>query len=996
MAGWTALLVAYLLGGITFIPLALFSILALGFYTLPDRSHIGLDQTHDGGDLVLPGDDTSALDAAKAKASRDAAKPRANNDLDVTAGYFAVCREYTPMGINAKPIERSTPVGSTTVASPSPSVYQTMYRSIFERKPTPSPLDNNTNNPSLSQRPKKAGNVFYVVLRHGHLMLFDDEEQVEVRHVISLANHDISTYSGGGRTLEGELFIKRNALCLSRKLNGPDLGPDSQVSKPFFLFSENCSAKEDFYFALLKNQELTFGADKNGPKPMQFDVKNIISLVQKLHSTEDNIHSRWLNAMIGRVFLGIYKTRDLENFIREKLTTKISRVKRPSFLTNITIQEVNTGESAPYLTNLKLRDLTVEGECVVEADVKYTGNFRIEVAATVKIDLGTRFKTREVNLVLAVVLKRAEGHMLFKIKPPPSNRVWLAFQTMPKMEMAIEPIVSSRQITYTVILRQIENRIKEVVAETFVLPFWDDIPFFKTEHKNWRGGIFEGDDATVPSEDPEAAAAQAGDVTAVDHMEETPDVTEETRPLEKSYTIPVMESTPSPTGLFGRKLGKTATNLPASASSTSVDSKGTNLNPPLPDKITKKVAEPIVGTDAAHAEIFKPSSSPPDHATNYMAALHSRSQDASPRPTEAELPEKPPSVSQHSNCSSSSASSSKEALDADSQEDADQTPLATARRNTASSTGSGSFTDERGTSSSAASIKESIKSQTGSLGRSFFMRRENSELSVSDASVNSDSSQKRNTLAAVTNAAAQARQWGWNAIQRQKEARRQAEQANHVDLSQPMGRGQPLPPPGTPLPRPTNGTTRISAPVPVPARKPVNLHSSAQASTESLESHLETHPEHHDESHHEHRHEHRPAPLPSLPQRRRRGQSHDFGAMPDVGEGQNIFVVAAPNDSQPSTPQTEDRPSIPSWAGQSSDEKTLADSEASQPAFDPARKPLSAVKDEVHSDSPIEALPASSTPDYDDDDDYSGWIDNDVLEMEIKEPISVPMPQEVK
>ncbi|KPM42277.1 hypothetical protein AK830_g4265 [Neonectria ditissima] len=994
MAGWTSLLVAYLLGGITFIPLALVSILALGFYTLPDRSQTGSDKTYDADDIVLPGDDTSALDAVKEKASRDAAKPRANNDLDVTAGYFAVCREYTPMGINAKPIERSTPVGSTTVASPSPSVYQTMYRSIFERKPTPNPLDNNTNSTSVSQRPKKAGNVFYVVLRHGHLMLFDDEEQVEVRHVISLANHDISTYSGGARTLEGELFIKRNALCLSRKLNGRDLGPDSQVSKPFYLFSENCSAKEDFYFALLKNQELTFGGDKNGPKPMQFDVKNIISLVQKLHSTEDNLHSRWLNAMLGRVFLGIYKTRDLENFIREKLTTKISRVKRPSFLTNITIQEVNTGESAPYLTNLKLRDLTVEGECVVEADVKYTGNFRIEVAATVKIDLGTRFKTREVNLVLAVVLKRAEGHMLFKIKPPPSNRVWLAFQTMPKMEMAIEPIVSSRQITYTVILRQIENRIKEVVAETFVLPFWDDIPFFKTEHKNWRGGIFEGDDATVPSEDPEAAAAQAGDVEAVDHMEETPDATEETRPLEKSYTIPVMESTPSSTGLFGRKLGKTSTNLPTSASSTSVDSKGANSNSPLPDKITKKATEPIVGTEAAHADIFKPSSSPPDHATNYVAALHSRSQDASPRPTQADLPEIRPPVSQQSNGSSSSASSSKEALDVDSQEAADQTPLATGRRNTTSSTGSGSFTDEKGTSSSAASIKESIKSQTGSLGRSFFARHD-SELSVSDASVNSDSSQKRNTLAAVTNAAAQARQWGWNAIQRQKEARRQAEQANHVDLSQPMGRGQPLPPPGTPLPRPTNGTTRISAPVPVPARKPVNSHASARASAESLESHVESHIEPHHEPHHEQHHEHRPAPLPPRPQRRRRGQSHDFGAMPEVGEGQNVLVVAAPNDSEPGTPQTEDRPNIPSWTGQASDEKTLADSEASQPTYSMARKPMPTVKDEADSNSPIEALPASSTPD-DDDDDYSGWMDNDVLEMEIKEPISVPVPQEVK
>ena len=67
------------------------------------------------------------------------------------------------MGINAKPIERATPVGSTTVAAPSPSVYQAMYRSIFDRKQGPGPLDNGSSN--SSQRPKRAGNVFYVVLR---------------------------------------------------------------------------------------------------------------------------------------------------------------------------------------------------------------------------------------------------------------------------------------------------------------------------------------------------------------------------------------------------------------------------------------------------------------------------------------------------------------------------------------------------------------------------------------------------------------------------------------------------------------------------------------------------------------------------------------------------------------------------------------------------------------------------------------------------------------
>src|SRR3569833_3223137 len=144
-------------------------------------------------------------------------------------------------------------------------------------------------------------------------MLFDDAEQVEVRHVISLAHHDVSIYSGGDMTPEGELFMKRYAICLSLTTLGVEVTRDSQISKPFFLFSENCSAKDDFYFALLRNQEQDFHAENKAPRPLQFDVKNNISLVQKLHSNEEQMRTRWLNAMIGRIFLGVYQTKDIES-----------------------------------------------------------------------------------------------------------------------------------------------------------------------------------------------------------------------------------------------------------------------------------------------------------------------------------------------------------------------------------------------------------------------------------------------------------------------------------------------------------------------------------------------------------------------------------------------------------------------------------------------------------------------------------------------------------
>lgn len=158
--GWTTFLLTYLLGGVTFIPLLVAAVFAHAYLTLPYREDADASRSQAGdGDLIQEGDDLEPLKAAQKEAGK---RRPVRHGSDVAAGYFAVCREYAPMGINAKPIERSTPVGSTTVAAPSPSVYQTMYRSIFDRKSGSGPLDNKN---GASQRPKKAGNVFYVVLR---------------------------------------------------------------------------------------------------------------------------------------------------------------------------------------------------------------------------------------------------------------------------------------------------------------------------------------------------------------------------------------------------------------------------------------------------------------------------------------------------------------------------------------------------------------------------------------------------------------------------------------------------------------------------------------------------------------------------------------------------------------------------------------------------------------------------------------------------------------
>ena len=156
--GFFGILFVYVLGGFTFIPLVLALVLLHAYLSLPDASERGASDQSRKDDLARQGDEPlifkSGTDALAKKFQRV-------HESDVAAGYFAVCREYVPGGVNGRPPERTTPAGEV-ISEESPSVYQSMYRSIFDRKdkPTIEPTK------GTGKAVKRARNVFYVVLRY--------------------------------------------------------------------------------------------------------------------------------------------------------------------------------------------------------------------------------------------------------------------------------------------------------------------------------------------------------------------------------------------------------------------------------------------------------------------------------------------------------------------------------------------------------------------------------------------------------------------------------------------------------------------------------------------------------------------------------------------------------------------------------------------------------------------------------------------------------------
>lgn len=843
------LLFVYIFGGVTFLPLLLACVLLLAHLTFPTRKTFADTNGSTNEYLKEKDDDLQSIKSGK-EAVDWSEKFKRVRESDVASGYFAVCREYVPGGVNGKPPERPPPVSSNNGVE-SPSVYQSMYRSLFDRK-VGSTLDPGASN---GRTVKGLRNMFFVVLRHGHLMLYESSEQLEVKFVISLDLHNVSVYSGEETTPEGELWIKRNAIRLSRKEVVGD-----ETSKPFFFFSDNSSEKEDFYFALLQNQEIVPGSPHSPPRPLRYEQGHIIGLVQRLHSSEEQLQTRWINALAGRLFLALYKTSEVEDFVRRKITKKIARVKKPTFLSNIVLQKIVMGDGAPHVTNPRLKDFTIDGDCCVEGDFKYSGNFRIEIATTARIDLGSRFKAREVNLLLAIVVKKLSGHGLLKFKPPPSNRVWIAFESMPDMELAIEPIVSSRQITWGFILRSIEARVREVLAETMVLPFWDDVPFTDTANQEYRSGIWTDNASTsltngtkIPDEAPE-------DEAEVDTQPSVAPSVAPSTPLfkdQKMMSTPALVSTPSPS-----IADKPSTPLSTASVdlTTEVSSAGSSKRPAPPKALRSRsfaaAANPLLSMDTAN--VVEPSQAEgtkrkiQQDATSAMMALSSKTRPSSPPEVLSTSPTNR-ATTWHARTKSGEMTSNESTH---SSGESEHTALPSALNPSGASSLSSSGTSKSFLSEHSGSVEKrrswaisGLKQPIGSLD-------------------------KKQAVASIGAATETAKNWGWGVLNRNAEQknRKAPDPDREGTPNRPIGRGQPFPPPGQPLPFP-DGQRSKATPLTLPKRKPLT-GSSVISKPESPK-----------------------IATPPLPARRRQ---MSIPLDDNIDEG--LLVVEAPPDSEPSSP----------------------------------------------------------------------------------------------
>lgn len=478
--GW--LLFFYFFGGVTFLPILVVAVFLFFYWTSPsvkndvkvgtiekdateaDDLQIHLQQSKNENFVFPPLEQTSRVlkkrqmsnGSIKSSDSISSAKLLLEKEVETgvdaqISGWILVSREYFlyPNGI----VNNSTQKGRNTYSKE--NVYSN-FLNILSPSTKQESVDNDekTEVTKSSKKPKIV--KYFAVLRHGNLFLYESADKKDVKHAIVIANYTVSIWPPNLK--DGELFAKRHAICLVKTPEGSPREVDFKLAQylsnplvppknSYFLYFDVTTEKEDFYFTLIRASKkynlhslpkAVPISDTRSPfnpvfmaHPSHFKTSEMMDLIQNLHSSDANIQTRWINAIIGRLFLSSKDTKSFENFFRNRIMAKLSRTKRPSFLSEIEVTKVIPGDSIPFITNPRLLELTPEGKLSVGLDISYSGGIAVEISTKVLLNFGSRFKTREVPIVLLVQLLRLDGNLIFKMKSPPSGRLWYAFEKNP-------------------------------------------------------------------------------------------------------------------------------------------------------------------------------------------------------------------------------------------------------------------------------------------------------------------------------------------------------------------------------------------------------------------------------------------------------------------------------------------------------------------------------------------------------------------------------------
>lgn len=136
-----------------------------------------------------------------------------------------------------------------------------------------------------------------------------------------------------------------------------------------YLFARTGREKEEWFnhlCKLLRNSESPLGH-----KPYCSYPRYMAKLVPQPSSSQQS-EIAWVNAIVGRAFWDVWHDKYWTNKVKERFENKLAKMKKPSFIRDITISDLNLGESLPVITKA-LPPVVDKRGTWVDLNVNYSG-----------------------------------------------------------------------------------------------------------------------------------------------------------------------------------------------------------------------------------------------------------------------------------------------------------------------------------------------------------------------------------------------------------------------------------------------------------------------------------------------------------------------------------------------------------------------------------------------------------------------------------------------
>lgn len=270
--------------------------------------------------------------------------------------------------------------------------------------------------------------------------------------------------------------------------------------------------------------------------------------------------TQWLNMLLGRLFYDVFTQPKWADIVRRRIQKKLSRIKVPFFMEELTVTDIHLGSQLPYVRRTSEAVMDKRGVWV-DMDVTYNGAFYMTLSTKLNLMRLKRSQTEEMQsfainhdayddesaasssdeeaadkgessaisrdpssatgtgkkllelvdkiaqsryfqqatensyikrkmeevsntpLVLTVEVSHLVGTLALNIPPPPTDRIWYGFRTLPKMQLVARPKLGAKEVTIARVTERIEKMLFLEFQRVFVMPNMDDflVPFMYSD-----------------------------------------------------------------------------------------------------------------------------------------------------------------------------------------------------------------------------------------------------------------------------------------------------------------------------------------------------------------------------------------------------------------------------------------------------------------------------------------------------------------------------------